>query len=580
MSRISVTTENGVNITVTPQAPTPVLVKRPGVQGPGATIAIGTVTTVEPGEPATVTNVGTPTATVLDFEIPQGEAATVDVGTVTTVDHSQPATVTNVGTSGEAVFNFEIPQGDPGVVQSIVPGDNVTVDDTDPSNPIVGLTGVGSVTSVAMSVPTGFSVVGSPITTSGTFALSYAAGYQGYTTAEAGKLSGIETGADVTDAGNVAAAVHGAASKTVPVAADELGLVDSAASWALKKLTWANLKAALSIPPFVPLTNSTNADDWNTLESSGWFGQLVGGSGTNSPGGSEYYFLHNADYGSGYTLQQMAFPRRTVAGRIGLRSRHNAVWESWRYLPWADTVLHLAGGAMTGPITLPAGTTGAAPLNIPHGVSPTAPVNGDLWLPASGGFYGRRNNVTVALWDTSSLARPDGSEINAGVATTDRVWAAADVFTFVRRHRRVSRKTSDQSFTTQTLADVTGLSFGVLANEVWAFEAEILFEKTADSNAYPNIAINGPAGGYVRGGLHINMHQTNELFGGNAPVTGYNETPFTFGVSGAVPGNARLWGYIAVGATAGTVFIRGARNGTAGTAAIKDGSILKAYRIA
>lgn len=37
--------------------------------------------------------------------------------------------------------------------------------------------------------------------------------------------------------------VHAAASKTTPIDADELPLIDSAASWGLKKLTWANLKA-------------------------------------------------------------------------------------------------------------------------------------------------------------------------------------------------------------------------------------------------------------------------------------------------------------------------------------------------
>lgn len=43
--------------------------------------------------------------------------------------------------------------------------------------------GTGSVTSVAMTVPTGLSISGSPITTSGTLALSYAAGYSIPTTA-------------------------------------------------------------------------------------------------------------------------------------------------------------------------------------------------------------------------------------------------------------------------------------------------------------------------------------------------------------------------------------------------------------
>lgn len=44
--------------------------------------------------------------------------------------------------------------------------------------------GTGTVTSVALTVPTGLSVTGSPITTSGTFAVSYAAGYAIPTTAK------------------------------------------------------------------------------------------------------------------------------------------------------------------------------------------------------------------------------------------------------------------------------------------------------------------------------------------------------------------------------------------------------------
>lgn len=43
----------------------------------------------------------------------------------------------------------------------------------------------------------------------------------------------------------VASDTHAATSKTTPVDADELPLVDSAASWVLKKLTWANLVAKI-----------------------------------------------------------------------------------------------------------------------------------------------------------------------------------------------------------------------------------------------------------------------------------------------------------------------------------------------
>lgn len=47
-------------------------------------------------------------------------------------------------------------------------------------------------------------------------------------------------------AGNVAPDTHAATAKTTPVDADEFPLVDSEASFALKKTTWANIKTALA----------------------------------------------------------------------------------------------------------------------------------------------------------------------------------------------------------------------------------------------------------------------------------------------------------------------------------------------
>jgi len=65
----------------------------------------------------------------------------------------------------------------------------------------------GTVTSVAMTVPTGLSVANSPITVSGTLAITYQAGYQGYTSAEATKLSGIASGAQPGTVTSVQASV-------------------------------------------------------------------------------------------------------------------------------------------------------------------------------------------------------------------------------------------------------------------------------------------------------------------------------------------------------------------------------------
>jgi hypothetical protein len=74
----------------------------------------------------------------------QGDAATVAVGTTTTGTPGSDAAVTNSGTANAAVFDFTIPKGDTGAdgqVTSIVAGDNVTVDSTDPAHPVVSSSG-------------------------------------------------------------------------------------------------------------------------------------------------------------------------------------------------------------------------------------------------------------------------------------------------------------------------------------------------------------------------------------------------------------------------------------------------------
>lgn len=56
--------------------------------------------------------------------------------------------------------------------------------------------GGGTVTSVGLSAPAGFNVANSPVTSSDTLVLTYASGYQGYTTEEADKLENIEENAN------------------------------------------------------------------------------------------------------------------------------------------------------------------------------------------------------------------------------------------------------------------------------------------------------------------------------------------------------------------------------------------------
>lgn len=103
-----------------------------GADGVSPTVNVGEVTTLNAGQPATVTNVGSDTNVILNFGIPQGPqgvqgksgqdgsdgtdgvSPTVTVGSTYTIPSDQPASVENVGTATDLILNFSIPQGVPG----------------------------------------------------------------------------------------------------------------------------------------------------------------------------------------------------------------------------------------------------------------------------------------------------------------------------------------------------------------------------------------------------------------------------------------------------------------------------------
>lgn len=67
-----------------------------------------------------------------------------------------------------------------------------------------------------------------------------------FTTADESKLDGVEALADVTDAANVGAAVHGSSAKTALHNNDKFAIIDTEASNVLKTTTWANIKSLLT----------------------------------------------------------------------------------------------------------------------------------------------------------------------------------------------------------------------------------------------------------------------------------------------------------------------------------------------
>ena len=108
-----------------------------GPVGETPDISIGTVTTVEPGEPAAASMSGTPEAPVLNLSIPKGLVGATPnftVGTVTTGEPGTPVVVTITGTAEAPVLNITIPQGRQGNTGSSVAYpfelvNNLTTDD-------------------------------------------------------------------------------------------------------------------------------------------------------------------------------------------------------------------------------------------------------------------------------------------------------------------------------------------------------------------------------------------------------------------------------------------------------------------
>lgn len=87
-----------------------------GADGQDGFSPIASVTQTQSGATISITDEqGTTTASVTNGTNGQdGEAATIQVGQVETLQPNQPAYVTNVGTSAAAIFNIGIPKGDKG----------------------------------------------------------------------------------------------------------------------------------------------------------------------------------------------------------------------------------------------------------------------------------------------------------------------------------------------------------------------------------------------------------------------------------------------------------------------------------
>lgn len=143
---------------------------QPGVDGQAATIQVGAVTTLEPGQPATVTNTGTDTAAIFDFAIPRGEDGKGE-------DNNAPAIIS----SAEGTTIQLTDSSDRALQGLTVYGKSTQDGEPDPDNPIA-ITNIGDNDDIIITLTDNN-------TTTQQIALSTAGGLAGVPTTSGGNVT-------------------------------------------------------------------------------------------------------------------------------------------------------------------------------------------------------------------------------------------------------------------------------------------------------------------------------------------------------------------------------------------------------
>ena len=237
-----------------------------------------------------------------------------------------------------------------------------------------GLNKTGTVTSVAMTVPTGLSVSGTPITTSGTLAISLASGYSIPTTA---KQSNWDT---AYGWGN-----HASAGYLLATTAASTYVSSVALNGNYLRVTKNGTNTDLTIPYATNASRPrqirfSQATDLNSALEGGGIAWNYGQEGwwTNGPSGMSYGSVLEVSQGSESLSAQFAWDivHNVSAGthRLWYRAKNNLGWGDWAEI---YTSKSLTQSVVTGLI----------------GSTTYAPYNANGYLPLNGGTMSNTNVV-------------------------------------------------------------------------------------------------------------------------------------------------------------------------------------------
>lgn len=150
------------------------------------------------------------------------------------------------------------------------------------------------------------------------------------------------------------------------------------------------LASGQKVAPWIPVNNGSAVTvDFDTITTPGWHNRLLTDDGTvHGPGvSSRFYYVQVIESAAGNLIQE-AYPYRVGTEKKYIRTRFSGSWSAWKQEAYLDDVLPLAGGTMTGKITLDGDASSA--------LHPTTKQQMDAGLALKAGIYtGSTRDETV-----------------------------------------------------------------------------------------------------------------------------------------------------------------------------------------
>jgi hypothetical protein len=216
----------------------------------------------------------------------------------------------------------------------------------------------------------------------------------------------------------------------------------------------------------------------------------------------------------------------------------------------------------------------------------TGQTSGAAALTALGGQPLDSTLTALAAYNTNGLIAQTAADTFAG-----RTLAAGSVRVAISNGNGVAgnpsidvnqafaRTSADVTNNTTSLANVTGLSFAIGANEVWAFEVNCRIGSSSAAGAKYGFTV--PSGATIEGicfgtGSTATGFLTDRISAGATAGATFNTAGITTAAACAI---LRITGVVANGATPGTVQFQQLKV-TSGTATVYANSMLTAWRVA